>query len=357
MNDKGEDKGSLLNSFENLPTELLQGPIGKFMSTEDLLALSKVSSTLFFTYCDRLATTLLSHIVKGEEAEALKMIAAKPSLLCTRAKATDYSGRSYKDVTPFQAALLCHDSTMMLKMEPYFDKLPNGAAEKLSQFRQLFPDGLPQQKPYDFTWIIQVFSESQDDDLEAAFRRENNNTPFDQALKKFRETFTDLVMKEIFFNPSHFITALKIYDTQFKSWSDTQRNSFWGTIVGYTQRFLPACYAQAICQGLYLILKEKKPLSRSFNFTYNNGEYYPLTNSYFSLGFNFAVWWPPEQPPPFRQLPGCAGTLAHPTDPGEGERLASGFDQLCRASKAELLRLERRIRHVEAPYWSWCAIS
>ncbi|WP_133130035.1 hypothetical protein [Legionella yabuuchiae] len=356
MPKKGEEKmnegasGDSLSLLEQLPTELIQGPLAQYLSKKDLSNLSQASKVMFFSCQPLLAKILLFHVVKGEEAEALEMIDANPRLLLIPSKATDYSGRSYQGLTPFQAALSSHDVALWKKIESYFDKLPDGEAEKVRQFRQLFPEGLPQQKSYDFTKLVQVISNSSDADIMAALRKENNDTPICQALNGFRTAFTDLAKKEMFFNPSHLIDALKVYDAQFDRWSWNQRDLFWRQVIGYTQRFLPACYAQAFCQGLYYILEEKKPLSRSLKFQYDGSSYYPLSDS---SGLGFDLGW--------------AGGLRGAWLDARGYPRGAGahLDKLCRANTAELLGLERRMRHDGQPITgndsltsrSWCTIS
>ena len=353
--------GDSLSLLEQSPTELIQGHLGQYLSNEDLWNLSQASKAMFFS-CQPLlekqaAKILLSHVVKGEEAAALEMIDANPRLLLILSKATDYSGRSYQGLTPFQAALSSHDVALWKKIEPYFDKLSDGEAEKVRQFRQLFPEGLPQQESYDFTELVQVISNSSDADIMAALRKENNDTLICQALKGFRTAFTDLAIKEMFFNPSHLIDALKVYDAQFDPWSWNQRDLFWRQVIGYTQRFLPVCYAQAFCQGLYYILEEKKPLARSLKFQYDSGSYFPLLDSS-GLGFDFAVVsapWPDVARigGPFLLLRAC------------GVGWMTLVDKLCRANTAELLGLEHRMRHDGQSITdndsltsrSWCTIS
>lgn len=286
--------GDSLSLIEQLPTELLQWPIAQYLSNADLYRLSQASKTMFFAYREplekKVSQTLLSHVIKGEEAEALKMIDAKPCLLLIPSQAIDYSGRSYKGVTCFQAALLCHDVTLWKKIEPYFGELTNGQEEKASQFKALFPEGLPKQEPYDFSALIKVISESSDADITAALKKENNDTPICRALMDFRAAFTDLAMKETFFNPLHLIEALSVYGEQFDHWSWKQRDLFWRQVIGYTQRFLPASYAQASCQGLYSVAVEKMPLRRSLKLLYDEGSYFPLAEPELDsvgLGFDF----------------------------------------------------------------------
>ncbi|WP_133130427.1 F-box protein [Legionella yabuuchiae] len=281
--------------LERLPVELIDRHISKHLSDKDLARLSRTSRTMFSLCHEPLAQravkTLLLHVIKGEEAEALKMINANLRLLFIPSQATaiDYSGRSYKDYTPFQAALLSHDVTLWRKIEPYFNKLPNGQEEKARQFKELFPEDLPKQKSYNFNTLVQVISNSSDADIMAALRKENNDTSICEALKDFRTDFAALAMKETLFNPLHLITTLKIYDEQFTPWSWNQRNLFCNQVIGYIQRFLPACHAQALCQGLYSIVIDKNPLRRSLNLQCDAGVYFPLTDLA-GLGFDFGVY-------------------------------------------------------------------
>jgi len=39
---------------------------------------------------------------------------------------------------------------------------------------------------------------------------------------------------------------------------------FWRQVVGYVQRYLTSCYAQAFSQSLWDVVDQKKPLKRAF---------------------------------------------------------------------------------------------
>ncbi|WP_133130563.1 hypothetical protein [Legionella yabuuchiae] len=339
MPKKGEEKmnegasGDSLSLLEQLPTELIQKHIAPCLSGKALAALSN-SSTTMFSHCQSpAAKRLISHVVKGEEAEALEMIDANPRLLLIPSQATDYSGRSYTGFMPFQVALLCHDVTLWKKIEPYFDTLPNGQEEKARQFKALFPQGLPKQEPYDFNTLVQVITNSSIADITAAIYKADNDTTICHALKGFRATFTDLAMKETFFNPLHLIEALKVYDAQFDYWSSNQKALFLPQVIGYIQRFLPTSYAQALCQGLNFVVEEKKPLYRSLKFQYEHGvSYFPLDDSS-GLGFDFGVF----------EISGSAGILSAAWP--RVTFIVRKLDKLSRANTAELFRLEHRIQH------------
>src|SRR3990167_10829340 len=141
---------------------------------------------------------LLTHVVRAEEELALKMISANLRLLLYPSEAIDYSKRHYNNYTPFQVALLCHDVTLWKKMEPYFDRLENGQAAKANQFNALFPQGIPEQMPYDFRDLTQAITQSSPADIDAALQKIQNNTAICNALNKFRSDFTAVAMRETF---------------------------------------------------------------------------------------------------------------------------------------------------------------
>lgn len=292
---KGTGK-KILSSIEKLPTALHHFGIFPFLSDADLYNIAVTSRERLGNYRGspsrikqkEASHQLLTHVVKGEEEQALAMLAANPGLLLFASNATDYSGRTYNNYTPFQAALLCHDVTLWKKMEPYFDRLPNGREEKARQFNAIFPESIPHQRPYDFSALAETITHSSAADINAALQKIQNDTEICEALNHFRSDFTALAMQEMFFNPLHLIKAFNVYKEQFDNWSWGQRDLFWRQVIGYTERFLPACFAQAFVQGLYSIVEEHTPLVRSFKFKYNNDFYFPLVDSH-ALGFDFGA--------------------------------------------------------------------
>ena len=142
-------------------------------------------------------------------------------------------------------------------------------------------------------------------------------------------------MQETFFNSSHLIKALNVYNKQSHNWSRAQHDLFWRQVIGYTQRFLPACLAQAFTQGLYYIVEYQQPLVRSLKLKCDDGSYYPLADSS-GLGFDFFI---------------CAGVLGTSEAPyparAWGAAFHGRFDKLCRKNTTELCRLEHRVRHAE----------
>ena len=292
----------ILSPMEKLHTNLHRYSIFNYLPDEGLYRLSQTSHTMYaeckslLLLLERERQKLVSHIVKAEEEQALAMIRANPKILLYASKAIDYSGRLYNNYTPFQAALLCHDVTLWKKMELYFDGLPDGQTKKAKQFNELFPEGIPRGAPYDFSVLIQTITTSSEADIAAALQKIQNDTALCNALNHFRHDFNTLSMQETFFNPSHLMRALKIYIEQFANWSWAKRDLFWRQVIGYTERFLPACFAQAFIQGIYSIVQEEQPLERSLMFKYDGGSYFPLVDSS-GLGFDFGIYGGTEAKP------------------------------------------------------------
>lgn len=97
------------------------------------------------------------------------------------------------------------------------------------------------------------------------------------------------------FNMQLLVDAFTLYDEkyhQFGGRNDSPKNVlFFYKIIGYIERYLPACYAQAICQNVYDIIQRKKALKRGLTFPHSpDVTFYPLdSNLGFRLGDEFAV--------------------------------------------------------------------
>jgi len=275
--------------------------IFQYLPDADLSRFSQTSRTMHADSGSRsilqekASKKLLSHVVKAEEGQALSMIKLNPKLLLYPSEAIDYSGRCYQGYTPWQAALLCQDVVLCKNMEPLFDRCfanpEEGQIAKERQSQAIFPNGLPKQEHFNFDFLIEMIARSSEEDINAALNKIHNDTAICQALTQFRSQFSALALEEVFFNPSHLITALTIYDEHFDDWPWEKRDLFWRQIIGYIQRFVPACFAQALVQTLSDILDNEAPLRRELNFRWNEvgGEsYFPLLDSS-GLGFDFAV--------------------------------------------------------------------
>lgn len=115
--------------------------------------------------------------------------------------------------------------------------------------------------------------------------------PIESALNKFRDDFKPGVIKKgKHFNVQTLIEAMGVYNNNCDSWSGDQCEIFWCKVIGYFQRTLPVCYAQAICQELYNVLEAKIPLKRCLKLV-DGSLFYPVDlNSLSGLGFSHGIY-------------------------------------------------------------------
>jgi len=239
----------------------------------------------------------------GDEDLARHMIASNPNYLLQRGNVTDYSGRKYDNLTPFQAALITGDIEMAEMLKPFFACLENGEAEMQNQVTELFPEGIKKhetdQKGKSKTEfeprlneLIEAIKKASDENLAAALYNQCNNSILYLALKKFRDEFTELSQEKIF-NPHYLLAAFEAYANKF-DWNNPdphwdKLDLLWRHVIGFVQRFLPATYAQAFVYNLYGIIENKHLCPRSFNFRDDSDfSFYPLPDFFTDSRFNFA---------------------------------------------------------------------
>ena len=94
---------------------------------------------------------LLLHVARGEQDEAQVMLEDHPELLLHKGQVTDYSNRTFKNITAFQVALWALDWHMWKMLRSY---LPDEDAK--AQLHDLEANGTEHGKHYDFTPLTQA---------------------------------------------------------------------------------------------------------------------------------------------------------------------------------------------------------
>ena len=224
-------------------------------------------------------THLLQQLVYGEESKvkaALEVAKSDPTqllaLLADTGTVQDYSGRTITEMTLLQAAVAAGDVEMCQMLKDYM-----ASEEFTAQLVELFPAGIEahaaeqQRQVFNFDTIIEAITRATPAELDAALNKEgaqftqtdaarsklDDDLTLVEALNRFREQFSNLSKSEKIFNPHHLLRAYEAYNQFFdrcqRDDSDTDYKKCdlcWRQMVGYTQRFVPACYAQAFVQGL-----------------------------------------------------------------------------------------------------------
>lgn len=236
-----------------------------------------------------LLNPLLLAVVQGNIRQAEALIKQTPYLSLLKGTTIDYSMKTIKDLTPFQAALCAWDDEMCDMLAKYMT--PEKATR---QYQEIFPEGhqpyVEAQTPFDFSTVITAIVQSTDDEIDAALNKEQNDSALGNALNQFRIDFTLRSQQEKVFNLKHLLKAYECYDQRFRHWEFNQLNLFWRQVIGFVQRFLPANIAQDFAQGLYYRVEKKEKSQRHFRFRFTDNVMFPLTpNPLSGLGFDFAL--------------------------------------------------------------------
>jgi len=194
-----------------------------------------------------------------------------PRLMSAKGTVRDYSGRTISNLTLLQAAACAGDIEMCVMLTKYLS-----SKEITKQLTEIFPNGLAahaeEQKrtAFDFSAIINAISDASDADLQAAFEKEDNGSPLCLALDEFRRAFTERSQADVAFNLHHVMTAIQKYNSDeiFITWQNESANNdqsrlYWLLVIGFTYRFLPMCYFQAITQGMHELVPEVYRMNNS----------------------------------------------------------------------------------------------
>lgn len=245
----------------------------------------------------------LQFIIYGNQAETEKILINNPkirrALLEQKIEVVDYSGRKILG-TALQLALGAkdvryHDDEicMVEMLKKYYNKLPDGEAVMAAQTREQFPDGWNEQEEarqeHDSAALHEIFH---------AIASSRNDQECDRALQVFIDHLERQTRSTIkygyHFNDQLYIEAIKLYeqnDDYFGGWNSRKNNYFWQKVIGNIERYVPACEAQALCDGMYFIVKDKAKLTRSLTIRHDDKiQYFPLdSDPRFRLGHDCAA--------------------------------------------------------------------
>ena len=249
---------------------------------------------------------LLNHVIHGEQAEAKAMIEKSPNLLLETGRVTDYSGRTIEG-TAFRLALGADDVAtqdgevcMAEMIKRYLLTLPDGAEIMAEQYQAQFPTGWEAIEEVRATMDLLVLykvldairdAKPTDDSYKAC------EVACESALVEFRDYLESQAKAGIIKTGKHFnvqllAEAFMIYNDNYtdfgNGWNSPKNMLSWRKVCGFIQRYLPTCYAQALCQGLYYV-EEKEILKRSLEFNGGAVSFFPIPSASAGLGFDFAI--------------------------------------------------------------------
>lgn len=267
----------------------------------------KQSSLLFASEHNKnLLHALLRRIVCGEQKQVETIIKSYPELLFKSGTVDDHSGNTFSNFSPIELARYGHDVDMLQMIKPYAEKI-EGGKEKFALVLQKASEYEAKQQVYDFSKLLKAMAGDNEQRL--------------TALVSFRELFAPRIIShhEKSYNIKNLLKAYEVYvcnderwwrrskgpsslvwsnvgldnfctfiATDKRSWSSYNEgdSEYWMNVIGYLQRSLPACYAQAFCQGLYTITEKGQALERNLYI----GSRIPVHFFYsVDLGFRYAI--------------------------------------------------------------------
>ncbi|MGA2655755.1 MAG: hypothetical protein ABSF18_07230, partial [Gammaproteobacteria bacterium] len=246
------------------------------------------------------AAELVKLVLENKIDKAESKIAAAPLLLLEPVTINDPAGRTIRCATAYQAALGAELPIMAAMITNYFTdedlELNEGEAEveRLRQYDQQIPPDYAEATLYDFSGLAQSITASSNEDIEAAAKFENNETPICIALNEFRQKLTPGVHSYgKHFNIELLIQAYATYLQNHAQWNRQKLNLFWCQVIGYVQRLLTAEMATGFELGRQGLQSIKLQSCGTFKFYAHralNKGIFPLDSDMHNrLGYHWAV--------------------------------------------------------------------
>ncbi|OGT47657.1 MAG: hypothetical protein A3E83_07190 [Gammaproteobacteria bacterium RIFCSPHIGHO2_12_FULL_41_20] len=267
------------NPFDRLPPDILQYELPKYLSGDDMVALSQTSRSAHALFqpllYDKgslpLLKQALDHAARGEWDDVDTLLQQTPELLTYRGTIQHHGRYKLVNRTIWQIALMNDEGENVdVMFQRHFAQLPNGLEEMARQVQEVFPDG--KMIKYD-GWNLEKALDLFNSVLGAIKRDktidENNlnkmNDDTKQALQAFYDYVTpkpsDAFTKGLLFDIRLFQTVLQKYGQKFDELNWNQRVFYGVKLWDYLVRLLPTGYLRPLCQGLYSIVDHNAPLS------------------------------------------------------------------------------------------------
>lgn len=303
---------ALGSPFDSLPSENIHQIAGYLSGNQNAQSAFVVACSRFYSAFQpqRLLKQFLQYVVYGNQnkAEAIlnQLEKTDPDLLAQlltqKSIAVDYSGRTIQG-TALQMALGAEDvkyrddeECMAEMLIRHLKALPNSDAIMAQQIQDQFPEDWEEAEK-----ARQERDSAALNNVMAAIENAQEEDNCDAAIQAFRDYLekenkgNGIIKTGKHFNTKLLTDALNLYDEKYDQfggdWNSPKNLLFWRKIIGGIERYLPACLAQAFCQGVYQIVGNREKLNRQLAFRYTpDVTFYPLdSNPAFRLGHDYAA--------------------------------------------------------------------
>lgn len=296
--------------------------LAPYLDYKDCTALAKTSPASYRLFIpsvrNALGYKLLQHGIYGEEKKAEAILKSQPPqqlhflLFTFEATVTDYSSRKIKG-NFIRVLFGAEDIDMLKKILPYCTRAYNGDEKKAQEEikRQYDVQFTGESKDIEaknaaadleaLNKVIQAIHKATPTDCQSLLdEKENKESEVEgiaAELKRFR-AYLDSKTEEVITSGKHFnarllVEAFNQYNANYAEFGDgdaPKNNLFWRQVIGYIQRYLPTCYAQAFCQGILYIVNDGESLTRSLHFRFSSAySFFPLSSEESGLGYEYAA--------------------------------------------------------------------
>jgi hypothetical protein len=218
--------------LSQLPKEILLNIFDKLTDNETLVSAYRLTNTCqsFHTlfsphFIQQAAKKLLKHVLCDEVEKALHIISHRPECLFVELT-----------VSPYQAILATENILLHDAAWSYINKMPNGYKLAVEHYQKQKQN--PIQIAADFQKLGDIVTQEK-------FTKRKISEATYAAFQLFKNNFNTK------FNESRFschlsllLMARAVYDKHFSSWKVNQKTLYWTNVIGFLQRFVPACHVR-----------------------------------------------------------------------------------------------------------------
>jgi len=293
----------------NILSDYLEG-----IDTANLVESLTTTNGMFKKSATKMAAEKLAlHAVRGEYDQVCAIIKKSPQLLLENpGKITDYSGRTIDSESVYRVILGTEDVEIIAAAKQAL-VTHAGKAVADEQYNAQFLAGWFEVEEKEWSELSDQLKKLDEaihaaTDYDIKFDEKHQLTFLSEKvateLAKFHALLEETKKRPIktgrHFNSNFFQAVCKHYDRLCNNfdWTGAKCKLFWQRMIGYIQRFLPACDAQAFVAGLYITannLKTGNKQNRDFSLeVWSHAEaklvsshFYPLVDSL--LGVDYAA--------------------------------------------------------------------
>lgn len=198
---------------------------------------------------------LFTQVNQGKGDVINKCLSVNPKLLLLKVAVGGVESGLMKHMTLYQYVLGLLDPKLLKITVSYFPKLPSHQYEKLrlAQYHEKFVNGLTHQPRYHFSRLVFAFDRSSLDEVSQQRHGQSNDRPLCLELQRLRRYFEgNAPGLGLQFHYHSFIEALEIFYQQEAAsvWPLPKLRLFWFQVIGYIERFLPACDIESLHEKL-----------------------------------------------------------------------------------------------------------